>query len=177
MQKKDMGSEWDYRENGADHVFFYRTTNRMTEQENIAMKWTISCDDRINVLQAAVSGHLTVHGILALAAELLDKSQKTGIRRCICDCRGASLDLRFSDIYHIPRQLSELGVDSGHIVVVVYPLTRIVAPFFAYFGSCAVKAGLSHKSFSDYDQALLWLEENNGTFMPNASYRSEMGSM
>jgi hypothetical protein len=129
----------------------------MHEPDNLPMNWVITYDDSIEVIRAVISGGLSVAGIKTMMIELLEESRNRDLYRLLCDCRDVTTGISLADAYTLPAELRTLGVRSYHMFAFVYSAGPVMTPLFTFLDDRAHNVGLSHKTFTDYDLACLWL--------------------
>jgi hypothetical protein len=121
------------------------------------MNWVITYDDSIEVIRATITGRLSVPGIKSMMTELLAESRSRDLYRLLCDCREVAAGISLADAYTLPAELRLLGVRSYHMFAFVYSDGPIMTPLFTFLDDRCHNVGLSHKVFTDYDLACLWL--------------------
>ena len=124
---------------------------------NLPMTWVIDFVESIGIVRATVSGKMTADGIKTMTVEVLEESKRRDIYRCLCDCREVSLGINIAEVYALPKELRAQGVMSYHMFALLYTDGPVTTPLFSFFGERCHAVGLSQKTFSDYDQASLWL--------------------
>lgn len=127
------------------------------QPRTMRMNWTIDYLDSSGIICAMVSGDLTADGIKAMQSELLEESKRRNVKRLLCDCRGVSPRINFSEVYELPAKLRELGVTSEHKFALVYTAGSSAESLLTFLDDRSYNVGLFQKAFSDYERACLWL--------------------
>ena len=123
------------------------------------MNWNISISKSEDLAVVKTSGILNFEQIKQMTKEAFNAATDNGIRKVLGDHRDLDLQVSVLDIYNLPRELLKEGVNPPAKIAVVYSETSIKKIDFEFFEITAVNAGMQVQSFTNLEEARVWLKE------------------
>jgi hypothetical protein len=108
------------------------------------------------ILFVTITGHRTLHPVLAALADSVEITKERGIRRVLVDIRNAGLHVSTNDIFQFASSLVDVCSRDTRPAIVFSPETY--APEDARFTeNVAVNRGVLLKTFTELSDARDWL--------------------
>ncbi|MEE9553167.1 MAG: hypothetical protein V3W18_02625 [candidate division Zixibacteria bacterium] len=118
------------------------------------MEFKVSYDRDHDCIRITFDGEVVESELQKLASKLIKVSKEHGCRFILNDMRNATISLSTTDIYNLPKQLTDWGI--GHdlkraIVINKYKDLR-------FFETVSKNTGQNVQVFTDADEAMHWLK-------------------
>ncbi|BCK88332.1 hypothetical protein MIZ01_2135 [Sideroxyarcus emersonii] len=112
---------------------------------------------RHHAIKVTPKGTLTLEGNNQLVAAALAASSQYGTNRILVDDRDIDLDMNFTNIYDLPENNQNLGVNHLLRVALVFKPSAETRRLFKFYEDCSYVRDFQHRVFVDEEEALQWL--------------------
>ena len=121
------------------------------------MSWTVRHDEELGVIDIRLVGAVMGPATRAIASDVIRLIAETGVKRCIVDASQQEQAASITDIYDLPNQYAEEGLDRGTCAAYVMPVAQDLKEVAVFFETVCVNRGWCVRSFGDREAALDWL--------------------
>lgn len=123
------------------------------------MNWDMSISKLENLVTVKTSGLFNFEQIKKMTIETFNAATANGIGNILGDHRDLDPQISIFDMYNLPRDLLKEGVKQPTKVAVVYLKASTKAEEIEFFETTACNVAIQAKSFTNIEEARLWLRK------------------
>ena len=131
------------------------------------MTCELKFDDSLGVIELVLSGIVTGHDLREATSEGIALQKEVHETRCLIDATDQEQTGTVLDLYHLPSQYAEEGLDRRSLLALVLPTRHELLELALFYETVCVNRGWHVRLFPTREEAIGWLSSTQAEEVAN----------